>query len=166
MSAKRRGRETALDMLRTLAIIFAVVLPLWFFGQASPSDSKRIRPVDPTEALHDFAADTGAPIPTTPAGWVVNVATGTRGTIRVGYVIGEHFTEFAGGSGPAFLEDATGKGTDHGPVEVSGVSWRDYLSDDGHESLVRTVRGVTLVVGGVREDVTQAELTKLAATVR
>lgn len=166
MSAKRRGRETALDMIRTLVIVFAVVFPLWFFGQASPSDSKAIRPVDPASALKGFAQDTGAPVPTTPEGWVVNVATGSPGTVRVGYVIGDDYTEFVGGRGPTYLADVTGKGQDKGPVDVNGVVWRDYVSADGHQSLVRVVKGVTLVVGGIREDVTLEQLKTLAATVR
>lgn len=167
MSAKRRGRETALDMIRTLAIIFAVVLPLWYFGQASPEDSKRIRPVDATSALTAFARDTGAPIPrSTPPGWVVNVATGSDGDVRIGYVIGDDYTEFAAGSGPTYLEDTTGKGVDKGPVRVGDVVWRDYRSPDGQQSLVRVVGRTTLVVGGVREDVSLEQLKTLAAVVR
>ena len=162
----RRGRETALDMLRTLAIVLAVVIPVWYFGQASPSDVKRIRPVDPSTALHDFVADTGAPVPTAPPGWIVNVATGSRGQVRIGYVIGNHYTEFAGGSGEMFVQDATGKGQDRGPVVVDGITWRDYVSADGHQSLVRMAGRTALVVGGVREDVTLSQLKTLAAAVR
>lgn len=164
--SERRGRETALDMLRTLAVVLAVVIPLAFFGQASRSDKARIRPVDPTEALQGFARDTGAPVPVTPNGWVVTVARGDVGSVRVGYVIGDHYTEFAGGSGGSFVEDMTGKGRDQGPVRVGTAVWRDYLSADGHESLVRTIGRVTEVVGGVREDVSAAQLRELAAAVR
>jgi hypothetical protein len=164
--SKKRGRETALDMLRTLAVVFAVVLPLWYFGQASQSDKAKIRPVDPTEALAAFHAETDAPVPTTPEGWTVTVARGDVGEVRVGYVIGEHYTEFNGGSGATYLEDVTGKGRDRGPVSAGGAVWRYYVSADGRESLVRVVGRTTLVVGGVREDVTQAQLTVLAATVR
>jgi hypothetical protein len=165
MSGKR-GRETALDMIRTLGIILVVVLPLWYFGQASNSDKARIRAVDATAALQAFHAETRAPVPTTPAGWTVTVARGDVGQVRVGYVIGEHYTEFIGGSGPTFLEDITGKATDRGPLSVGGVVWRDYLNAEGKESLVRTVGKVTVVVGGIRENVTQPELRTLAATVR
>ncbi|HTL23856.1 MAG TPA: hypothetical protein VL281_07440, partial [Mycobacteriales bacterium] len=73
MTQKKRGRETALDMVRTLLVVFAVVIPLWFFGQASPSDSKAIRPIDPTETYKDYRAVTGGPAPSTPAGWIPNV---------------------------------------------------------------------------------------------
>ena len=163
----KRGRETATDMLRSLAVVLAVVVPLWFFGQASPSDSRRIRPVNPAAALAAFVQDTHGPVPSaTPAGWVPNVAVEGAGRVRVGYVLGEHYAEFAGGSGPGFLDDASGKATDSGSVDVQGVVWRDYRSADGQESLVRTVGMVTVLVGGVRENATRAELEALAAMVR
>jgi hypothetical protein len=164
--SKRRGRETALDMLRTLAIVLLVVVPLWYFGQASKGDKASIRPVDPTTALKGFAIDTGAPIPTTPTGWTVTVARGEVGQVRIGYVTGEHYTEFTGGSGPTFVEDVTGKGTDRGPLNIKGVVWRDYVNAAGQESLVRQIGKVTEIVGGLREDVTQAQLRVLAATIR
>jgi hypothetical protein len=163
----KRGRETALDMLRSMAVVVLLVIPLWFFGQASKSDTKSIRPVDPTAALQGFAQDTKAPVPSRiPEGWVVNVARGEPGSVRVGYVLDEDFyLEFAGGQGATFLEQAAGKARGTGAVDVQGVSWQRYESE-GHESLVRVVNGVTLVVGGVRENVTTAQLQQLAALVR
>ena len=164
---KKRGRETALDMVRSLAVVFLVVLPLWFFGQSSPGDSKRIRPVDPTEALQAFAQDTRGPVPSaTPRGWIVNVARYDGGTLRVGYVLGDHYLEFSGAQGTSFLDAETGKAKPVGTVDIAGVAWQDYRSADGHESLVRTIGSATIVVGGVREDATLAELRTLAATVR
>ncbi|MCW2585986.1 MAG: hypothetical protein JWN55_1502 [Frankiales bacterium] len=161
----RRGRETALDMVRSLGVVFLLVLPLWFFGQASPQDSKAIRPVDPREALTAFAETTGGPVPTTPAGWVVNVRDYQDGVVRVGYVLGEHYTEFQGGLGAGFLDAATGKGKRVGTVDVGGVAWQRWASPGDHESLVRTVGRATVLVGGIREDATLDELKALAATV-
>jgi hypothetical protein len=162
----RRGRETALDMVRSLGVVFLLVLPLWFFGQASPSDGKRIRAVDPTEVLQAFVQDTRGPVPTTPASWTVNVARYDGGTARIGYVLGDHYTEFAGARGASFLEQEAGKGKVVGAVDVGGVTWQDYRANDGHESLLRTVGQVTVLVGGVRGTSTLDELKTLAATVR
>lgn len=163
----KRGRETALDMIRSLAVVIVLVIPLWFFGQASKSDTKSIRPVDPAAALQAFAEDTKAPVPARiPEGWVVNVARGEPGAVRIGYVLDEDFyLEFAGGTGATFLEQAAGKARGLGSVDVAGVQWERYEAD-GHESLVRVVNGVTLVVGGVRENVTPGQLEQLAALVR
>ncbi|MGB8650215.1 MAG: DUF4245 domain-containing protein [Mycobacteriales bacterium] len=167
---QRRGRETALDMVRSLGVVFLLVLPLWFFGQASPSDSKRIRPVDPTGAFHDFTRATGGPVPSaTPHGWIPNVSdyTTVEGVLRVGYVVGDHYLEYAGGLGTAFLEGETGKGRPTATVDVAGTRWQLWRSADGaHESLVRTAGRTTVCVGGVRETASRADLLTLAATVR
>jgi hypothetical protein len=163
---KKRGRENALDMVRSLAVVFLVVIPLWFFGQSSPGDSKSFRPIDPTPALHDFATDSGGPVPHTPSGWRVNVQAYDAGVVRVGYVVGEHYAEFFGGVGPGFLGDATGKGKQVSTVQINGATWAIYESADAHESLVRSVGKATVLVGGIRETATQDELQALAATIR
>jgi hypothetical protein len=163
---KKRGRESARDMLLSLGVVFLLVVPLWFFGQASPSDSKSIRPVDAAGALTDFARDTQGPVPTTPQGWVVNVQAYDGGVVRVGYVLGERYAEFSGAVGTAFLADATGKGKKVSSLDINGVPWDVYESADAHESLVRAFGNVTVLVGGVRETATQDELQVLAATIR
>jgi hypothetical protein len=163
---RKRGRETALDMVRSLAVVFLLVLPMWYFGQSSPGDSKRIRPVDPAPALAAYRADTGGPVPHTPKGWVVNVARYDAGVVRVGFVVGDHYTEFSAGSAPTFLETAAGKGSVLGTVHVGGQVWQRYASTDGHESLLRMAGGTRLLVGGIREDVSLEQLETLAATVR
>ena len=168
MTAKRRGLETALDMVRTLLVVFAVVLPLWFFGRSSPGDSKRIRPVDPTAAYTAFVRDTHGPVPSsTPTGWTCTVRVYDEdGLLRVGYVEGDHYLEFAAAKGTAFLAEETGHGALVGTVPVNGVAWKDYRSADGHRSLVLTRAGVTVLVGGVRETATDDQLLELARLVR
>jgi len=169
MSSKRRGRETALDMVRTLAVVFALVVPMWFFGQASDEDERPIRAVDPTDAYAAFTQDTGGPVPSgTPAGWTPTVRdlTTVVGVTRVGYVRGDSYVEFVGGRGTAFLEEASGKGAQVGTVEVDGVAWQDYRAPEGAQSLVLRRGGVTVLVGGVRETATQEELLELARLVR
>ncbi len=168
MSGKRRGRETVLDMVRTLAVVFAVVLPLWFFGQSSPSDSKDIRAVDPAPAYAAFVQDTRGPVPSgTPAGWTCTVRVyGDNGLLRVGYVHDDHYLEFSGARGTAFLPEATGQAAPTGTVDVGGVVWQDYRTADGHRSLVLTRGDITVLVGGVRETATDDELLELARSVR
>jgi hypothetical protein len=150
---KRRGRESALDMIRTLAVVFALVIPLWFFGQASPSDSKKIRPIDPSQTYTDYHSVTGGPAPTTPAGWTPNVQA-------------KHYMEWQGSTGTAWVYDATGKGSRTGTVSVGGAEWQRWQDGSGHVSLVRSFGKATALVGGVREVATLAELESLAATFR
>lgn len=165
---KQRGREGAVDMVRSLAVVMVLVAGLWFFGQASPSDSQPVRRVDPTLQLTDFAAaNPGVPVPTSlPADWVPNVASYDGSVLRVGYVIGRSdYAEFLAGSGPQFGTQQAG-GHPSGTVDVAGTSWQQVRSGDGHESLVRQVKGVTLVVGGLRVKASVAQLQQLAAAVR
>ena len=167
MSPKKRGRETALDMLRTLAVVFAVVLPLWFFGQASPGDSKKIRPVDPKDAYTSFQQDTHGPVlSSTPAGWTCTVRDySAGGVLRVGYVHGDDYVEFSGATGTSFLDVATGKATRVGTVDVDGTAWQSWENSSGAQSLVLTRGAVTVLVGGVRETATPAELVTFAGLV-
>jgi hypothetical protein len=166
---KRRGRETVLDMLRTLAVVFALVLPMYLFHQGGPGSRQEIRAVDPTGAYDLASADLGAPAPsTTPQGWtptVVDTRTVT-GVARVGYVVGDHYVEYVASRGDAFLLDATGRGSRVGVDQVAGVVWQLYRSPGGAESLVLRRGGATVVVGGVRETATRAELEELARLVR
>jgi hypothetical protein len=168
VSGKKRGRETALDMVRTLLVVFAVVVPLWFLGRASPGDEKAIRPVDPTDAYAAFEAATDGPVLSrTPEGWTCTVRRyEPAGVLRVGYVHDDAYVEFSGAKGAAFLPDATGEAKRVGTVDVDGVAWQDYRSADDHQSLVLTRGGVTVLVGGVRETASQDELIAFARLVR
>jgi hypothetical protein len=161
---KRRGRETALDMVRTLAVVFALVVPLWFFGQASPSDSKAIRPIDPTETYRDFTVATGGPAPATPTGLIPNVQAYDGDVARVGYVRHKHYMEWQGSTGTAWVYDATGKGKQTGTVTVGGAVWQKWEDGSGHLSLVRSFGKTTSLVGGTRQDGTLDDLEQLAAS--
>jgi hypothetical protein len=160
----RRGRETVLDMIRTLAVVFALVIPLWFFGQASPSDKKDIRPVDPTATYQAFSSSTGGPTPSTPEGWTPNVQAYEGDVARVGFVRGEHYMEWQGATGTGWLVDATGKGKQVGTVTVGGAEWQRWEDGDEHVSLVRAFEKATVLVGGVRENAPLDELQSHAAT--
>ena len=153
-------------MIRTLAVVFALVVPLWFFGQASPDDKKDIRPVDPTETYRVFAADTGGPTPSTPAGWTPNVQAFESDVARVGFVRDEHYMEWQGSTGTAWLVDATGKGKQVGTTTIAGAEWQRWEDADDHVSLVRVFGRATVLVGGTRENASDDELELLAATVR
>lgn len=168
MSGGKRGRETVLDMVRTLAVVFAVVVPLWYFGQSSPEDSKRIRPVDPTEAYAAFAAQTHGPVlAATPAGWTCTVRELSQdGLLRVGYVHDDNYLEVSGARGTAFLEEATGRAKPVGTVKVGATTWQSWENADGAQSLVLRRGDVTVLVGGIRETASQAQLVTFAEALR
>jgi len=164
-----RARQNAFDMLRTLAVVLVVVIPLWFFGQGSEEDTLAIRPVDPTTAYRAYVADTNGPVPgPLPSGWVATVtdARTTAGVVRVGYVVGEHYLEWQGSTGTAFLLAATDEGRRTGSVVIGGSTWETWVSESGAESLVLRRGNATVLVGGFRETASTEELRQLAALVR
>ena len=64
------------------------------------------------------------------------------------------------------LREITGAGSVVGTLDVGGVTWQEYRDAEDHTTLVREVAGATVVVGGVRETVDDAELRTLAEAVR
>ena len=167
---KRRGRESAGDMIRSLGLVMIIVVALWFFAQPPKSDAQKVRVVDPTAEVRDFARSApGAPVPHTPAGYLPNVSALDRDGLRIGYVTpGRRFAEIAETSGPSegFIASQSARGAAAGTVDVGGAAWQQLRSADGHLSLARVFGPVTVVVGGLRSNASLEELRMLAATVR
>jgi hypothetical protein len=168
---RRRGRETALDMIRSLGIVMLIVVPLWFLAQPNSGDAKKFRVVDPTADVTAFRrAAPGVPAPTTPpSGWRATSSTLDPGALRIGWVVpGNTYAEYAASTAAAatFLPTITGEAQQIGTVDVGGVTWRELRDTGGHTSFVREVAGGTVVVGGERETATPEQLRLLAGTVR
>jgi len=168
---KKRGRETAGDMLRSLAVVLALCVGMWFLAQPPDSDEQRIRVVDPTGDVAAMQADVpGLPAPQgLPDGWrpTSSTLTGSPQALRVGYVTpaGE-YAEYAVSTAPReeYLPTIVGpRATDLAPVEVDGTTWEQQRSGDA-VSLVRTAGRATVVVGSVRATAGDAELRELAAS--
>jgi len=155
---KKRGRETAADMVRSLGLVVLVIIPVWFFAKAPPSDEADIRVVDPSGPISAFATDVPqAPVPTgLPEQWRSTSATYAGGdrTLRVGYVTPEgQYAEYAASTGPReeFVETAAGEGAEPvEPVTVDGVEWEQRVEPDGSRSLISSYGPVTVVVGTTR----------------
>ena len=169
MTQKKRGRETAVDMVRTLLVVMALVVPLWYFGQGAPGDKKHIRPVATSQAYADFVSEFHGPVlGSTPKGWVANVVDtdSVVGVLRVGYVHDHDYLEFAGGRGTDFLLGEMGRTKQVAVVPIGSTTWQEFRTSDGHESLVHLSGDVTVVIGGVRETASHAQLVQFAALVR
>ncbi len=152
---KKRGRETATDMVRSLGVVFALVVPVWFFAQAPDSDEAGIRVVDPSRSIAAFSADVpAAPVPgALPIGWRATSSTyeGAAGALRVGWVTpAGQYAEYAASTGEReeFLELVVGEDVEQlAAVTVDGASWQQYREPDGSLSLTRTYGDATVVVG-------------------
>ena len=165
---RKRGRETAADMLRSLGVVLLLVVALWFLAQPPDGDEQTVRVVDPTSDLAQLqAAAPGVPVPRgLPPQWRATSSTLDPAGLRIGYVTpGGRYAEYATATGPEVLADITGGGAEVGSLDVGGVSWRQVQDVDDHSTLVRDVAGRQVVVGGVRETATPDELRELAASV-
>lgn len=153
-------------MVRSLGLVLAGVVVVWYFAQPPASDAQRVRVVDPVADLRAFSAVVpAAPVPTrVPADWRPTSTTLTGSTaLRIGYVLpGERFAEYAASTEPAerFVPDLTGSPAAPSlpPVDVDGVAWQQYSDDDGSLSLVRTFGPVTVVAGTKRGTATLDDL--------
>lgn len=167
---KKRGRETAVDMLRSLGLVLVPVVVIWFFAQPPSSDEKRIREVDQSGEVSAWQGSTAtAPVPSAPSAWTPTVSVFDGSTLRLGWnTDGGRYAEFAAttSGGEPFVQDVVGEAEEDGTVEAGGATWRRFVELDGSVSLVREVGGVTLVVGTRRASAPEDELTALAASVR
>ena len=168
---KKRGRETAGDMVRSLGLVMAGVVVVFFFAQPPDSDSERIRPVDVAGDIRAFRAD--APAVAAPGGlpdrWVSTVSslTGEPRALRIGYNTPTGaYAEYAASTAPSAqaVEDLTGRGERLDPVDVRGATWEQYRDGDGSLSLVRAYGAVTVVVGTLRATAPLSELRVLAGS--
>ncbi len=151
-------------MVRSLGLVLAGVVVVWFFAQPPHSDEKVLRTVDPSGDIAAFEADApGAPAPgALPAQWRATSSTRTADprTLRVGYVTpANEYAEYAASfePGATFVADLTGS-SQATTVDIDGVSWERYRDEDGSESLVRTYGPVTVVVGTTRSTASTDEL--------
>lgn len=169
-----RARQTAWDMVRSLAVLAVFLVPVLLFVPR-PAEVER-RPVDVAAvAAGADEADILLPVPDLPSAWEPNAArwdrTGPDGvpTWHVGYVTpaGAYAgLEVARDATRRWLGETTLEGEPAGTQEVAGVTW-DVYSAPGVEprrlSLVREDGGVTTVVTGTAAT---PELVTLATAVQ
>ena len=166
---KKRGRESAADMVRSLGLVILVILPVWFFAKAPASDEAVLREVDPTAAISQFATDVpDAPVPDElPESWRATSAsyTGVERTLRVGWVTPtDQYAEYAATTGDRdeFLETIVGEDADPaGQVDADGRAWESFVDPDGSTSYVGSYGDATVVVGTRRATATEDELAVL-----
>jgi Protein of unknown function (DUF4245) len=160
---KKRGSETAWDMVRSLGLVGLVIALTLIFVPAltHPSGKDEIPPVNYADYLSGFHQLTGKVVPTpNPAripGWRANAGTLTGPVavehVHVGFAVpGSKYAGLEEGVGsPAlFINKILGAGgaAAQGTVMIAGRPWQVRLSDRGEYALSRTIHGVTVVVTG------------------
>ena len=166
---RKRGRETAGDMLRSMALVLGLVVMVWFFARPPSSDAREVRPVDPAADITAFRNDEpAAAVPgRVPVTWVSTVSTlaGDPRSLRIGYVTpDERYLEYAATTVPRAdaVDSLAGDARQLAAVDVDGVAWEQYREADGSLSLVRAYGPVTVVVGTRRATAPLADLQALA----
>jgi hypothetical protein len=167
---RKRGRETALDMVRSLGLVMIIIIPIWFLAQPPDSDEARVRVIDPSSDIAAFRADvTDLPVPgALPEQWRPNVSrySGADRALRVGWVSpsGQYAEYSADSTGTEaerqeFLDAAIGTDAERlEPVTVDGEQWQRFEDRDGSTSLVRFYGTSAVVVGTLRASAPVEEL--------
>ena len=167
---KKRGRETAGDMLRSLGVVLVLVVLMWFLAQPPDSDEQALREVDPAADVASFTADVpAAPVPEgLPEAWRATSSTLSAEALRIGYVTPEEqYAEYAASTAPEqeFVDEIAGRrATRLEPREVDGQQWQQYRDRDGSLSLVRSYGSVVVVLGSSRASSSLTELEELAGS--
>jgi hypothetical protein len=169
---RKRGRETAADMVRSLAVVMVLVLGAFWLAQPPDSDKQEIRVIDPQSEVQSYlrAVPQGKVPGNLPAQWRPTVAVYEPDPhrLRIGYNTprGEYAEYWASaGDADAFLAEATGRGERLDPVDVAGAQWQQVRDEDGSLSISRGAEGTMIVVGGLRATATLDELRVLAASI-
>lgn len=168
---RARGRENVRDMVLSLAVCVAVIVPVWFLGQPAPSDSKALRVVETADDIAAFrTAAPGVAVPgPLPTAWRATSSTLEQGRLRIGWVTPDDgYVEYAAQAGPPgeFVPEQTGRGTPATALTVGGRRFTVYRNGDGHTSLVVERPAGTVVLGGLRETAEDDELAELAQALR
>jgi hypothetical protein len=171
---RKRGRETALDMVRSLGLVLLVIVPVWFLAKAPASDEQELREVDPRGSIAAFAADQpGVPVPgELPDGWRATSSSYSGGdrALRIGWVTPTtQYAEYSASNDDReeFLEETVGEEVERlGPVTVDGRAWEQLREPDGSISLTRSYGVTTVVVGTKRTTAPLAELEVLLRSLR
>jgi hypothetical protein len=158
-------------MIRSLGLVLAIVVVVFFLARPPTSDSAPIRPVDPAGDVTAFTeVARGVPVPGPITGWRSTVSDydSEQRILRVGWVTpAGTYAEYAASAAPAplFVRDLTGSAPPGQTVSAGGVEWTSYRSDDG-VSLVRRVGTSTIVLGTLRDTASLDDLRLLAAALR
>jgi hypothetical protein len=155
-------------MVRSLGIVLAIVLFVWFFARPPHSAEKKLRVVDSASDVQAFTSVVpGVVVPRAmPTGWKQTVSRFDPDAteLRLGWVTPtNHYAEYAATSRPTkgFLADITDQAAQDGSVDIDGTSWTRYRKDDAI-SLVHVYGTTTVVLGTLRDTATLDELRLLA----
>lgn len=150
-----RGNPSMGDVVRSVAVLGALVVALWGFGQLfvrTPDDT--IKPIDYLQTVRSArpAADFELLAPATlPKGWAATSARFTPTSWHLGVVTdGEEYVglEQAKVGAKQLIDDFAKDSKAAGTVTIDGETWELRKSPDGDAIFVRSESGLTTLVTG------------------
>lgn len=151
-----RMRQTVGDMVRSMAVVLAVVAAILLVTWRPQPDPVREVPVEPvlliaqTQASFDVLLPDQQGLRATSVRWEPTEESGGERVWHVGFVTPEEEylqVSQSTAASPQFLLEQTANGEPVGSVSIDGQQWQQF-SYDGRNSLVALDGGVTTVVSG------------------
>lgn len=173
MANKRRGTELISDMLRSLAVVGVVIVPLWLL--IPHHTQQKVTVVDYSTALSQarrltpqhLVAPAGLPATWRASNVTTSGGNGRPVVFHLGYVTPTNqYASVDESDGPrtSFLQTLLGpKPLGLADVPVGAATWPSARGADGRLALLRPPAPVTVVVKGTAD---LAELITLAASLR
>jgi len=158
-------KQTVGDMIRSMAVVLAVVGALLLVTWRPDPDPVRVVDIDPLVIVATAQADYPIVVPTLPGlrptsvRWEPTEESGEIAVWHVGYVTeGDQYLEItqSTASDPLFLGKETGNGEISGLIDIDGQQWQYFTAGTGN-SLVGLLGGVTTIIQGTG---TESELTQ------
>ncbi|MDR7086161.1 hypothetical protein J2X11_001000 [Aeromicrobium panaciterrae] len=150
-----RGNPSMGDIVRSVAVLGALVLALWGFGQLfTKTPDSNVKPIDYVSTVRSArpAAEFALLAPATlPKGWVATSAQFTPTTWHLGVVTDDE--EYVGleqrtGDAKQLVATYAKDSTAAGEVTIDGETWNLREGPDGEVTFVRTESGLTTLVTG------------------
>ena len=170
---KKRGTEVVGDMLRSLAVVIVIIIPLWLL--IPHHTHQHVTVIDYSTELsqarrvsaHPLVAPAGLPATWRPTSVSSSGGSGTPTVFHLGYVTpaGDYAAlEESDGPVAAYLVTLEGKTPQSlDSVRVGTASWQQLRGTDGRLALASTATPMTVVVKGTAK---LPELETLAASLR
>lgn len=154
-------RKTAWDMVRSMAVVLALVFVIVLLAWRPLPDEVKVVDTQPAIGLAVSQADFPLVIPVnlpedwrpTSARWQSTEQSGDAPVLHIGYVTPtDSYAQVstAAVATPRYLAEQTAQGTPIATREVAGQVWQEWQSDD-RRSLVLTAGEVSVVVSGTGE---------------
>ena len=168
-----RMRQTVGDMIRSMAVVLALVLVIVLLAWRPDPEAIKVVETAPVVALAartaEFTVQAPASLPAewqaTSARWESTVESDGANVLHLGYVTprGEYaqFSESTA-SGPRYLDEQTASGTPAGEQVVGDVTWERRETDERRSLVLSDVGTVTVVSGSAGWD----ELIALAGSIQ